>query len=132
MGHAGFCVKLSVVDSRRIRWTLLTLEEESGLVGDEIAGEVLRCIHQACDGRSPQIGAFEQVEEGWVAVEFRFDLHSASNHGQFLLVILCLVSKTLKRFEGFGRAAFSGEPPWRLRCEEDQDQEWRLHLSAPA
>ena len=37
------------------------LEEEGGLVGDEVSGEVLRCVDQAGDDRAAEICALPEV-----------------------------------------------------------------------
>ena len=37
------------------------LEEERGLVGDEVSGEILRCVDQAGDDRAAEIGALPEV-----------------------------------------------------------------------
>lgn len=59
---AGLCEKgLVMTGSYCLERTavLLTLKEECGLVGDEVSSKILRCVHQAGDGCSSQIGALE-------------------------------------------------------------------------
>jgi hypothetical protein len=55
--------EISGVSRYHIPWRgTLTLEEECGLVGDEVTGEVLRGVHQASDGCAPQVRTLEQVK----------------------------------------------------------------------
>lgn len=61
---------------------LLTLEEEGGLVGNQVARKVLSGIDEAGDGRSPQIGALEKIEVGGGAAPLSFDLNRALDHGE--------------------------------------------------
>jgi hypothetical protein len=76
------------VDSAERGDGALTLKEESCLVGNQITGKVLRRVHQAGDDSSPQIGAFEKVEEGRGSTHLRLDLNGSLDHGKFLLSIL--------------------------------------------
>ena len=63
-------------------------EEEGGLVGDEVAGEVLRGVHQASDSCASEVGSLEQVKQGRSAAQLSLDLDCALNHGELLSVVL--------------------------------------------
>jgi hypothetical protein len=81
--------EISGVSRYHIPWRgTLTLEEECGLVGDEVTGEVLRGVHQTSDGCAPKICALEQVKQGRSAAQLSLDLDGALNHGELLSVVL--------------------------------------------
>ena len=61
---------------------LLTLEEVSRLVGNQVTGKVLRRVDQAGDDGSSYIGALEKVEESWGTAHLSFDLNGSFYHGK--------------------------------------------------
>ena len=65
-----------------------TLEEECGLVGDEVTGEVLRGVHQTSDSCAPEVGALEQVKQARSAAQLGLYLDCTLNHGELLSVVL--------------------------------------------
>lgn len=107
---------------------LLTLEEECRLVGDQITGEILRCVHQTGDDGATQIGALQQIEEGRRPAHLRFDLDGSLDHGEGLLGLLSiLAAEALDGAKRFCFAAAADEPPGRLGGEENEDEEWCLN-----
>lgn len=67
---------------------MLTLEEECGLVRDEVTGEVLRGVHQASDGCAPKICSLEQVKQAGSTAQLGLDLDCALDHGELFSVVL--------------------------------------------
>jgi hypothetical protein len=66
------------------------------LVGNQVAGEVLRGVHQAGDDCSAQIGSLEEVEESWSTAHLGFNLYCSLYHGQGLLGVFAGIgSETL-------------------------------------
>lgn len=101
------------------------LEEEGGLIGDEVSCKVLRGVDQAGDGRSAEIHSLEQVQEGWIATEMSFDLDGPFHHGECIVdFLLGVVSQTSDGSHRLFLAAATNEPPRRLRCEEEDHHEW--------
>ena len=66
---------------------ILTLEEECGLVRNEVTGKVLRGVHQASDGRAPKICALEQVKQARSSAQLGLDLDCALDHGELFSVV---------------------------------------------
>jgi hypothetical protein len=56
------------------------LEEEGGLVGDQVSGEVLRCVDQAGDDRSAEIGSLPEVQERGGTADVCLDFDRALDH----------------------------------------------------
>lgn len=105
----------------------LTLEEECSLVGDQVTGEVLRCVHQASDDCPAEIGALEEIEEGWGSALLGLDLDSTFNHGERLLRLLgVFATQSLDGAESFRFAAAAEQPPGGFGGQEDQNQEGSL------
>ena len=106
------------------------LEEEGGLVGDQVSGEVLRCVDQAGDDRAAEIGALPEVQERSGAADVCFDLDRALDHGEcFVGALLGVVAEAFDGSQSFFFAAAANEPPWRFGGEEEEDEEgnlWRL------
>lgn len=67
---------------------VLTLEEESGLVGNEVTGEILRGVHQTGDSRAPEISAFEQVKQSRNTAQLGLDLDRTLDHGELFAMVL--------------------------------------------
>lgn len=59
-----------------------TLEKVGGLVGNQVAGKVLRRVHQTSDDGSAPVGAFPQVQQGRLAAHLLLDLDGALDHSQ--------------------------------------------------
>jgi hypothetical protein len=94
-------------------------EEESGLVGDQVSGEVLRCVDQACDESSAEIGAFPEVEERRATAGVGLDLDCTFHHSEGLVgVSLVVVAKAFDRTHCLLLATTTKQPPGRLGCEE--------------
>lgn len=106
---------------------LLTLKEEGCLVGNQVAGKVLRRVHQAGDDCSSPISAPEKVEEGRRAAQVSLNLNRSLNHGKMLLgIVLAFVAEALDGLEGLFLASATHEPPRRLGSEEDEDEKRSL------
>lgn len=60
----------------------LTLEEEGGLVGNQVTSKVLRRVDQAGDDGSPKVSALEKIKDGGVSTLDRLDLDSTLHHGK--------------------------------------------------
>jgi hypothetical protein len=107
-----------------------TLEEEGGLVGDQVSGKVLRCVDQAGDDRAAEIGALPQVQERSGAANVGFNLDRALDHRErFVGALLGVVAEAFDRSQGFFFAAAADEPPWRFGGEEEEDEEGELWRS---
>jgi hypothetical protein len=105
----------------------LTLEEECGLVGNQVTGKILRCVHQAGDDCAAEIGTLEKIEEGGGSAHLGFDLDGTLHHGEGLLgLVWVLVAETFDGAESFRLASAADEPPGRFGGEEDEDQEGGL------
>jgi len=103
---------------------LLTLEEEGGLVGNQVARKVLSGIDEAGDGRSPQIGALEKIEVGGGAAPLSFDLNRALDHGEnFTWFLPAWTVETLDGSERLLGAAATDEPPRGLGGKEHKDDQ---------
>ena len=103
------------------------LKEKCCLVGNQISGEVLRCVDQASDGCTAEIGALPQVEERWVTANVCFDLDGTLHHGKgFVGAVFSVVAEALDGSQGFLFAAATDEPPWRFGSEEKEDEKWNL------
>jgi hypothetical protein len=108
----------------------LTLEEECGLVGNQVTGEILRCVHQAGDDCAAEISAFEKIEEGRGSTHLGFNLDGTLHHGEGLLgLVRVFVAEALNGTKGFCLASAADEPPGRFGGEEDQNQERGLDKS---
>lgn len=106
---------------------LLTLEEVSCLIGNQITSEVLGRVHQAGDDCSPPISALEKVTQGRRATQMCLNLNGSFNHGKLLLrIILVFISKALDGPECLFLASAAHEPPRGFGREKDEDQEWSL------
>lgn len=96
-----------------VKRELLTLEEESCLVGNQVTGKILRRVHQAGNNRSPQIGTLKKVEEGRGSTELLFDLDCTLYHGQCLLSVSGLfITEALNGAKGLLLASATNKPPW--------------------
>jgi hypothetical protein len=63
-------------------WTEgLTLEEEGGLVGDEISRKVLTGVCEASDQSSSEISASEEIDVAGGSTELSLNLDSSLDHG---------------------------------------------------
>lgn len=110
---------------------LLTLKEESCLVGNQVTSKVLRRVHQAGDNCSPQIGTLNKVEEGRGTALLHFDLNGSLHHGKCLVGMLCgFTTEALDGAKGLLFASVTDKPPRRFGGEEDEDQEGGLDESA--
>lgn len=106
------------------------LEEEGGLVSDQVAGEILRHVNQAGNDRSAKIDAFPQLQERRISAEVCFNLNCAFHHGEsFGSFGLVLGTQPADGAHCFFFAATASEPPGRLGREEDEDHQWGLRMS---
>lgn len=102
----------------------LTLEKVNRLVSDQIARQILRCVHTAHNQCAVEIGAFPQFDEtGLLLRLLEFDCathHSDCSSG----IISCTrASKSFDSLLGLGQTALSDEPPGRFRRDEEKDGE---------
>ena len=105
----------------------LTLEEESCLVSDQIAGKVLRRIHQAGNDCAPTIASLKQVEKARLTTVREFNLSGALHHGEcFCVFLVGATAQALDRTKGLLLAAVADEPPRGFGGEEDKNQKWGL------
>jgi hypothetical protein len=107
-----------------------TLEEESGLVGDQVSGKVLRCVDQAGDYCAAEIGALPEVQERSGTADVRLNLDRTLDHRECLVgTLLGVVAEAFDGSQGFVFAAAADEPPRRLGGEEEEDEEGELWRS---
>lgn len=107
------------------------LEEEGGLVGDQVTGEVLRGVHQAGDGGTSEIDTLEEVEECGGAADVGLDLNGTLDHCELALGLAGGAvggAETLDGAEGFLLAAAADEPPRGLRSEPENHHERELRI----
>jgi len=103
------------------------LEEEGGLVGDQVSGKVLRRVDQAGDDCAAKIGALPEIQERSGAADVCLDLDRALDHGEcFVGALLGVVAEAFDGSQGFFFAAAADEPPWRFGGEEEEDKEGEL------
>lgn len=109
---------------------LLTLEEECCLVGNQITREILGCVHQADDNRSPQVGTLEKVKESGSTTLEQFDLDGPLHHCKRLLSMLFIFgTEAFNRMKGLLLAPLANKPPRRFGAKEYENEEGRLHWS---
>lgn len=97
------------------------------MIGNQVTSKVLRGIDQAGDNRSPQIGALDKVEEGWVTASLLLNLDSSLYHGKLMVrSLLVFTSETFNGAKSFFFATLAEEPPGGFGGEEDEDQEGSL------
>jgi hypothetical protein len=100
----------------------LTLKEESGLVGNEVAGQILRSVHTTGDERSPEVGTLEQIKKGRFTTHLTFDYDSSLYHSKCLFSLFwVLVAETFDGLEGLVSTAITNQPPRRLGAQENKD-----------
>jgi hypothetical protein len=107
-----------------VKVTQLTLEEVDSLVSDQIARQVLRCVHTAHNQGAVAISAFPQLEEiGLLLRLFEFD--RTAHHGNCICrVISCAgASKAADSLLGLSESTLADEPPRRFRRDEEENSE---------
>jgi hypothetical protein len=57
-------------------------EEEGGLVGDQVSGEVLRCVDQACDDRSAEINTLPEIQKRRATASVGFNFDGTFHHSE--------------------------------------------------
>lgn len=103
---------------------VLTLEEISCLVCDQITSEILRRIYQTGDDCSPQISSLEKVEDGRATAHLSFDLNGSLHHSKGLLRMFCVrATEALDGAKSLGFAPATNQPPRRFGGEEKKDQQ---------
>ena len=98
----------------------LTFEKVNGLVRNQIARQILRCVHTAHNQCAVAIGAFPQFNETGLRLgllEFDRATHHCDGVGG---VISCTrASKAFDSLLCLGQTALSDEPPGRFRRKEE-------------
>lgn len=102
----------------------LTFEKVNRLVSDQVARQILGCVHTAHDQCAVAIGTFPQFNEiGLLGALFKLD--RATYHCDCISrIIIC--TRTSKAFDGLlclGQTALSYKPPGRFRRNVEQDSE---------
>jgi len=108
---------------------ILTLKEVGGLIGNQVAGKILRRVHHAGDDCSPEVGAFKKVEKGGLTARLRFDLDGSFYHGKCCLGLLGGGTRTSEALHGAKSllgASAANKPPWRFGSEKEENQERSL------
>jgi hypothetical protein len=78
------------------------LEEKGGLVGDQVSGEVLRCVDQACDDRSAEIDTLPEIKKRRATASVGFDFDGTFHHGEsFVSTNLGVVAKAFDASQCF-------------------------------
>jgi hypothetical protein len=90
----------------------LTFEKVNRLIGDQIARQILRCIHTAHDQCAVEIGTFPQFEETGLLLGL-LKLDRATHHCDCVsgIVIGTRASKAFDSLFCLFQAALSYEPP---------------------
>jgi hypothetical protein len=103
------------------------LEEEGGLVCDQVSGKVLRSVDQAGDDCAAKIGALPEIQERSGAADVCFNLDRTLDHGEcFVGALLGVVAEAFDGSQGFFFAAAADEPPWGFGGEEEEDEQGEL------
>lgn len=98
----------------------LTFEEVNRLVSNQIARQILRCVHTAHNQCAVTIGTFPQFNEtGLLLSLLEFD--RATHHCDCVsgIIICTRASKAFDSLLCFGQTALSYEPPRRFRRNEE-------------
>ena len=97
----------------------LTFEKVNRLVSDQVARQILRCVHTAHNQRAVAIGTFPQFNETGL-LNALLKLDCATHHCDCVSgVFVCTgASKASDRLLCFSKTALSYEPPGRLRRKE--------------
>ena len=98
----------------------LTFEKVNRLVSDQIARQILRCVHTAHNQCTIAIGAFPQLNE----IRFRLgllELDRATHHCDCIsgIIICTSTSKASDSLLCLSQTALSYEPPGRFRGKEE-------------
>jgi hypothetical protein len=90
----------------------LTFEKVNGLVGDQIARQILRCVHTAHDQCAVAIGTSPQFDETRLLLAL-LKLDRAAHHGDGVsgIIICTRAAKAFDRLLGLGQTALAYEPP---------------------
>ena len=90
----------------------LTFEKENRLVGDQIAGQILRCVHTAHNQCAVEIGTFPQFNEIGLPLGL-LKLDRATHHCDCVsgIIICTLASKAFDSLLCLSQTALSYKPP---------------------
>jgi hypothetical protein len=98
----------------------LTFEKVDRLVSNQIARQVLRCVHTAHNQCAVAIGTFPQFNETGLLLG-SLELDRATHHCDCIsgIFICTRASKAFDSLLSVGQTALSYEPPGRFRRKED-------------
>lgn len=97
-----------------------TFEKENRLVSNQVARQILRCVHTAHNQCAVAIGAFPQFNE--TGLLFRLlEFDRATHHGDCVsgIIICTRASKAFDSLLCLSQTALSYEPPGRFRRKEE-------------
>ena len=103
----------------------LTLEEVYSLIGDQIAGQILRSVDTANNERAVEISALPEFNQAWLLLSLlQLDRATHHCHGVSWIVSCTGAAKAADSFLCIREAALACEPPWRFWSDEHEDGKW--------